>query len=303
MNRIFKVSVLLFIFVIILTISAAAVTQPASSGGIASGPSQAGASGGASNSAGPDYAGLKSDLQKYIGGRPGNIGVYVKDIGSGKTLEIGSDNVYAAASTIKLPLVLYIYEQAAEGNVDLDTTLTYTQEYYAQGTGILQGKPFGGSYTVRELSRLAIEYSDNVAWKMLLDFVDPDELTAFEKSLGAAATGKIDGLYVTTPKDMGNYLEEALAFSKEHPDYGNEVLYFMEHSIFKEGIPQNLPDGTIVAHKMGALNDKFHDVGMVFGKRPYIITIFTQDGWETVSLETLADISRMVYDFQENLDK
>jgi len=303
MNRIFKISALLLTAVIILTISAATVPQTASSAGISSGAGQTAAAGGASNSTGPDYAGLKSELQKYMDGRPGKISVYVKDISSGKTLEIGSDNVYAAASTIKLPLVLYIYELAAEGKADLDTTLTYTQKYYTQGTGILQGKSFGGSYTVRELSRLAIEYSDNVAWKMLLDFVDPDGLTVFEKSLGADATGKINGLYVTTPKDMGNYVEEALAFSKEHPDYGNELLYFMEHSIFKEGIPQNLPESTVAAHKMGALNDKFHDVGMVFGKRPYIITIFTQDGWETASLETLADISRMVYDFQESLDK
>jgi hypothetical protein len=53
---------------------------------------------------------------------------------------------------------------------------------------------------------------------------------------------------------------------------------------------------------MGALDDKFHDVGIVFGKRPYIITIFTRDGWEAVSLQTLADISRMVYDFQQNID-
>jgi beta-lactamase class A len=298
MKRIFKTSALLLIVVIFLTISAVAMPQADPSTGVASGTNGIGAAGGADN-AGPDYESLKLELQKYIGGRPGKISLYVKDLSSGKTLEIGSDNVYAAASTIKLPLVLYLYELAAEGKVDLNTTLTYTQKYYTQGTGILQGKPSGGSYTLRELSRLSIEYSDNVAWKMLLDFVDSDGLTAFEKSLGAAATGKINGLYVTTPKDMGNYLEEVLAFSKKHPDYGNELLYFMEHSIFKEGIPQNLPDGTVAAHKMGALNDKFHDVGIVFGKRPYIITIFTQDGWEAVSLQTLADISRMVYDFQE----
>ena len=57
----------------------------------------------------------------------------------------------------------------------------------------------------------------------------------------------------------------------------------------------------IVAHKMGALNDKFHDVGIVFGKRPYIITIFTDEAWEAVSLQTLADVSRIINDYQESV--
>jgi len=249
----------------------------------------------------PNYDVLRAQLEDYIRNRPGKVSVYVKDLVTGQTLNIKSDQVYVAASTIKLPLVLYVYELAAQGEIDLDTKLTYTQEYYAQGTGILQAEPIGGQYTIRELSRLAIEYSDNVAWKMLLGFIGQDKLTAYEKSLGAEATGGHNGLYITTPEDMGIYLERLLAFSKEKPQYGNEVLHYMANSIFSEGIPQNLPDDIIVAHKIGALNDKFHDVGIVFGKRPYIIAIFTDEAWEAVSLQTLADVSRMVYDFQESI--
>ncbi|HQA59429.1 MAG TPA: class A beta-lactamase-related serine hydrolase, partial [Tepidanaerobacteraceae bacterium] len=223
-----------------------------------------------------------------------------KDFATGETLNLNSDQVYVAASTIKLPLVLYIYELAAQGKINLDAKLTYTPEYYAQGTGILQGEPFGGQYTIRELSRLSMEYSDNVAWKMLLDFMGQDKLTAYEKSLGAKATGGDNGLYITTPEDMGIYLERLLNFSEEKPEYGNEVLHYMANSIFSEGIPQDLPDDIVVAHKMGALNDKFHDVGIVFGNRPYIIAIFTDEAWEEVSLQTLADVSRIVYNFQES---
>ncbi|NLZ53811.1 MAG: serine hydrolase [Thermoanaerobacteraceae bacterium] len=249
----------------------------------------------------PNYDVLQVQLEDYIGTRPGKVSVYVKDLITGETLNIKSDQVYVAASTIKLPLVLYIYELAAQGEIDLDAKLTYTPEYYAQGTGILQGKPFGGQYTIRELSRLSIEYSDNVAWKMLLGFIGQDKLTAYEKSLGAEATGGDNGLYITTPEDMGIYLERLLNFSKEKPKYGDKIIHYMANSIFYEGIPQDLPDDIVVAHKMGALNDKFHDVGIVFGKRPYIITIFTDEAWEEVSLQTLADVSHIVYDFQESI--
>ena len=248
----------------------------------------------------PNYDVLRTQLEDYIGTRPGKVSVYVKDFATGETLNLNSDQVYVAASTIKLPLVLYIYELAAQGKINLDAKLTYTPEYYAQGTGILQGEPFGGQYTIRELSRLSMEYSDNVAWKMLLDFMGQDKLTAYEKSLGAKATGGDNGLYITTPEDMGIYLERLLNFSEEKPEYGNEVLHYMANSIFSEGIPQDLPDDIVVAHKMGALNDKFHDVGIVFGNRPYIIAIFTDEAWEAVSLQTLADVSRIVYNFQES---
>ena len=248
----------------------------------------------------PNYDVLRTQLEDYIGTRPGKVSVYVKDFATGETLNLNSDQVYVAASTIKLPLVLYIYELAAQGKINLDAKLTYTPEYYAQGTGILQGELFGGQYTIRELSRLSMEYSDNVAWKMLLDFMGQDKLTAYEKSLGAKATGGDNGLYITTPEDMGIYLERLLNFSEEKPEYGNEVLHYMANSIFSEGIPQDLPDDIVVAHKMGALNDKFHDVGIVFGNRPYIIAIFTDEAWEEVSLQTLADVSRIVYNFQES---
>jgi beta-lactamase class A len=248
----------------------------------------------------PNYDVLRTQLEDYIGTRPGKVSVYVKDFATGETLNLNSDQVYVAASTIKLPLVLYIYELAAQGKINLDAKLTYTPEYYAQGTGILQGEPFGGQYTIRELSRLSMEYSDNVAWKMLLDFMGQDKLTAYEKSLGAKATGGDNGLYITTPEDMGIYLERLLNFSEEKPEYGNEVLHYMANSIFSEGIPQDLPDDIVVAHKMGALNDNFHDVGIVFGNRPYIIAIFTDEAWEEVSLQTLADVSRIVYNFQES---
>ena len=118
------------------------------------------------------------------------------------------------------------------------------------------------------------------------------------KALGAKATGD-NGLYITTPEDMGIYLERLLTLARK-AELGNGSPY-MANSVFSEGIPQDLPADIIVAHKMGALNDKFHDVGIVFSNRPYIITIFTDEAWEKVSLQTLADVSRIVYDFQESI--
>ena len=66
--------------------------------------------------------------------------------------------------------------------------------------------------------------------------IGQDKLTAYEKSLGAKATGKIMVCSPTTPEDMGRYLDRLLEFSKEKPEYGTEVLHYMANSIFSEGI-------------------------------------------------------------------
>ncbi|MCL4439193.1 MAG: class A beta-lactamase-related serine hydrolase, partial [Firmicutes bacterium] len=196
---------------------------------------------GALKSAKPDYASLKEKLQRYLETRPGQWSVYVQDLSTGQTLDMGADQVYDAASTIKMPLVLYLYELAAQGKVDLNTRLTYTPQYYEQGSGIIQGQPFGSQYSLQELARLAIENSDNVAWHMIQDYLGRDNFIAFMKSLGGEATGMVNGYSVTTPRDMGEYLKALLAFRAEHPAPGNEILDYMEHSVYD---PKRYSPGT-----------------------------------------------------------
>jgi len=251
----------------------------------------------------PDYSNLQSELQSYLSTRPGQWSVYVQDLSSGQSMGINAATAYDAASTIKLPLILYLYEQAAQGKVDLNTQLTYTSQYYEQGSGILQGQPFGGQYTLRQLASLAIKYSDNVAKNMIQAYVGYNNLIAFMQSLGGQVTYKVNGDTMTSPQDMARYLGALLVFRDENPALGNEILNYMEHSVYDpSGLPQELPAGVVVAHKMGALNDKWHDVGIVFaGDRPYIITVFSQNGWEDASLQTIADVSRIVYNYQTSL--
>jgi len=251
----------------------------------------------------PDYANLQAGLQSYLSTRPGQWSVYVQDLSTGQSMGIDPDAAYDAASTIKLPLILYLYEQAAQGKVDLNTKVTYTQADYEQGSGILQAQPVGSQYTLRDLARLAIENSDNVARNMIQDYVGYDNLIAFMQSLGGQVTYQVNGDTYTSAADMAKYLGALLVFRDQNPDLGNEILYYMEHSVYDpSGLPQELPSGVVVAHKMGALNDKWHDVGIVFaGDRPYLITVFSQNGWEDASLQTIADVSRIVYNYQTSL--
>ena len=59
----------------------------------------------------------------------------------------------------QIATILYVYELAARSNY-LNKKLTYTPEYYAK-VRHLGCNPVGGNI-YQELSRLSIEYSDNV---------------------------------------------------------------------------------------------------------------------------------------------
>ena len=168
----------------LIILSMVPVTAHSSSEGIAANSTKNNLSKQNTKNALPDYTKLKAQLDSYIKTRPGEVSVYVKDLETGKTLNIESDKVYVAASTIKLPLILYVYELAAQGQIDLNKKLTYTPEYYAQD------KAFRGNrcWTIY-IKELSVSVNTVMAWKMLLD-IRQDKLTAYEKSWGAKATGR-----------------------------------------------------------------------------------------------------------------
>jgi beta-lactamase class A len=72
-----------------------------------------------------------------------------------------------AASTIKLPLLLEILHEEAIGELDLDEVYTIRTTDVVGGTGDLQGQ-VGRALPLRELARLMVTRSDNVATNVLL---------------------------------------------------------------------------------------------------------------------------------------
>ncbi|HEY5562815.1 MAG TPA: serine hydrolase [Clostridiaceae bacterium] len=84
------------------------------------------------------------------------------------------------ASTVKVPINLYIFTQIAEGKIDPNTSIEYTATDFETGTGSIQYESYGKEYTIKELQRLSIEQSDNVAINMLLRYVGIDKVHSFE---------------------------------------------------------------------------------------------------------------------------
>ncbi len=216
---------------------------------------------------------------------------------------INEDVPMYAASSIKVPVVLYLYTQAAGGALSLEEMVVYRPDSdYSTGSGIIQYTAAPGNpYSLRTLGNLAITISDNAATKMLIRRLGLDNIRSFMASLGGRVLFP-DGRYVSTARDLGLYMRAVKQFADSNPSLGGTFMYDLRHTITNEGLTQELP-GVAVAHKVGAAGTVATDVGLVFlDNRPYVLSVLTRDVGDTEvpGFNAIGRISRIVYDYLKN---
>ncbi len=251
----------------------------------------------------PDYGPLVARVREFIETRPQTFGIYFKDLQTGATWGINEREPIHAASTIKVPLVLYVNHQVAAGRARMDDRIVYEPDRdLTGGAGILQRDGFPGkSYSLRVLTNLSITISDNVTTNMLFRHFGKDNVGEFMRRLGGEVIFP-GGRRISTARDMGIYVEAVLDFARQHPLLGGRMLDDMGHAIFHVGLPGELPPDVFVAHKEGDIEGVADDVGIVFGRRPFVLAVLSK-GVDNIDqgFEDIARISKIVYDFQEQL--
>lgn len=251
----------------------------------------------------PDYAELKEELQDYISRLGGQWGIFFKDLTSGKTFGINEDLPVPAASTVKVPVVLYAADLTSQGKLSWNERLTYYSDRdWRGGAGSLQfTAKDGDSFSIRELAEKAIVESDNVAWKMLERRLGRDNIAGFMRALGGTVVYP-GGQNISTARDMATYMEAALNFARSNAE-GEKLMYDLSHTIWNTGLNRFIGDKVEVGHKEGDITGVADDVGIIYADRPYILSIMSK-GHDDVELgfEYIGRISQIVYDYQVGLE-
>jgi len=250
------------------------------------------------------------------------VEVAFRDLETGETCLIRADEPIHPASTMKVPVMLEVYRQASEGKLSLDDRLPIKLEF----ASIADGSPFkldpkddselalykrvGELVTIRELVRLMITESSNVATNMLVEKVSPASTTSFMKELRADELKVLRGVEdgKAYAKGMNNVatarglmtilarLAEGSAVSKPASD---EMIGVLRGQKFNEGIPMGLPKGTTVAHKTGSFQGVYHDVGVVEvpGRKPFVLVVLTRGiAEEPTAHKLVAGIARLSFE-------
>ena len=244
---------------------------------------------------------LRKELQRIAQTYPANYGVVVFDPSSGETIAMGADQQFDAASLGKLPTLMALYKAAANGEVNLkDEISMQASDVQAYGTGVLYTYPIGYTMTLRECAEHLITQSDNTAWKMLDRYLGTDYIRAELYRAGATSTAYwIPN--ITTPNDVLLMLEKISDPSYTTPYLSDEMLGLMQNTEFEDRLPQPLPEGTRVSHKIGYFGSTFADAGIVFPKGAvhtkeayFIVVMASETGWGT-SREATQEMSLATY--------
>lgn len=225
-----------------------------------------------------------------------NFAFKYKDIYTGFTLSYNSAQPIFAASTIKAPEAIYIYEEAEKGNINLNDTIKYTSNYYSEGTGILKNTSFNVDYTISKLVGYSIMYSDNAAHLMLNNKYKSENISNYWSNLGTTTIFKQDNAWGNiNANDATIYMEELYKYYTNENNYGEELLSYFDKSWKIIGVPNN---NIRIANKSGWSGSSLHDIALIFDKNPYTLTILTQRGY-TDYQNFFDKASNLIYSFHE----
>ena len=237
----------------------------------------------------------------------GTVGLYVKNLTTGAEANVNGDRVFPAASLYKLPIMAEVTRQIRLRRLAADQELAVSREHWVPGSGVLQAR-VGERLPVRELLRLLVVESDNIAAMMLLDLVGLENVNQTMASLGLRGTRLLDyrapnayagpGPYVTTAADMGMLLDVMASGRLVDAEGSESALRLLEKKQASAWLAEGLPWWAKVAHKWGDIPGARHDAGIVFTPRgEYVIVVLTEGLDARGSGGYIRDVSRAVFDY------
>ena len=218
------------------------------------------------------------DINNYYRSSGNNFAFLYKDIYTGFTVSYNEDGKIFAASTIKAPVSIYLYEEASKGNIDLTEKLTYTSEYYNNGTGVLKEQQPNTSYSIKTLLEYAIRHSDNAAHNMLMDKYGKKNIYNYWKEKGTNTIFTCDDNWgLISAHDAKIYMSELYNFYINDNKYGADIMNDFIGATTKFITGKNK---YVVANKSGWSGSSQHDVSIVFAENPYIVVALSNYGYD-----------------------
>jgi beta-lactamase class A len=272
-----------------------------------------------------EYADLRLRLESYIEdekqkGTVSEVGIFFRDLKDGPTLGINEYADFSAASLLKVPgLIAYLAVSEENPEVmsvklrvpsDVDIESFYEQ-YYQPRERIVPGQ----EYTVSDLLKRSIDFSDNLAHAMLVTYLQTskqgDLYVETLRDLGLVP-GNVGLDFVMSVKRYSSIFRTLYVASYLSPKKSEEALEILSKADFHAGLRAGVPPSIRVAQKFGEraysnpLNlernvNQLHDCGIIyFPDNPYTLCIMTR-GDDFKELEgIITDLSRMFYEEVES---
>jgi len=253
------------------------------------------------------YAPLKADIDRKVQELKQtdqllSVSVYFRDLKSSEWISYNDTEKYFPGSLMKLVLLIaYLKEDESQPGI-LQKQLTFNTKFNSDKHPVFLSKSieFGKTYSVKELLRYMISYSDNSASYLLAINVDQQIFTKVITDLGMSAPSLDAMNYPITARAYSYFMRtvyNSTYLSMSHSEFAAELLSTCD---FTQGFVQGLPQDVKIIHKFGEAGDmnvhQLHESGIIYLlNKPYLLTVMTK-GKDVEKLpEVLSTISSTVY--------
>ena len=234
---------------------------------------------------------IYSNIQSALENSPGGYSVYIKNLKNNQTFEYKSREIFTSASIYKLAVMYKTFDALKKGELEKDSTLSKT---LASGEKI--------SYSVSEALRLMITISDNESAILIAEKLGWANIEKFLKEEGIE-NFKLAAETQATAESTAQILEQIYRGEAVSKSASSDMKSLLLAQTVNDRIPKYLPKNIKVAHKTGELETIRHDAGIVYGKKSdYIFVFFSDTQNPEIAAETIAQLSKEIYNSLETID-
>jgi beta-lactamase class A len=272
-----------------------------------------------------DRVRLKTDatearLRQIISPSGAEVAVAYRTLDGRTEVLIDPDKRFHAASTMKVPVMIELFRQAAAGSVTLDEPLAIRHEFRS----IVDGSAYtlkaeedadqdvyeaiGKTRTLRQLCEAMITVSSNLATNLLIEKLGVRKIQDTVAALGGGGMQVLRGVEdgkafakglnnTTTARGLLELLDRIAHGRAVDSESDRAMIEMLKRQKFNDAIPAGLPPATPVAHKTGNIVGTHHDAAIVYGPTPYVLVLLVRgidDKKQSAAL--MAELSRAVYE-------
>ncbi|GAB3499083.1 serine hydrolase [Spirosoma knui] len=242
-------------------------------------------------------AALDRKLRAAITGFKGDVGIYVYNLKTGRTVAINADTLFPTASTIKIPIQCGLFDKIHQGALKYGQELVYKDSLHYDD-GIVGSLKDGAKIPLSEVVMLMETVSDNTgslwcqalagggtAINQWLDANGFHQTRVNSRTPGREANRKQYGWGQTTPREMAELLAYIRRGRAVSPDASEEMYRNLGRQYWdNDGLAQIPPD-IKTACKNGAVNQARSEVVFVHAPHgEYVYCVMTKnqkdESWE-----------------------
>ncbi|HYH15923.1 MAG TPA: serine hydrolase [Flavisolibacter sp.] len=265
---------------------------------------------------------LQQQLEALVKDFKGDIGVYVKDLRTNKTVQINADTVFPTASMVKVPILIGVMDKINRGELGYHQPLTYRDSLLYAGVDILGSFKQDEKIELSKVMMLMLTMSDNTAslWlqslagtgtriNQLMDSLGLVYTRVNSRTPGREAIRSVYGWGQSSPREMATLFEKIYKGEVVSRAASDKMLRLLNRNYFDIVAVSQVPPNATVYTKYGAVDQTRNEVLLVKGdKAEYVFCIMSKnnkdESWQNnnEAWELTRKISRLLWNYYEPKD-